>query len=45
MWIQTLLDAVVYAITGQGAVIGVPWSTVAPTIDLIPATSGAVPTH
>lgn len=41
-WIQTALDAVVYAITGQGAVIGAPWSTF---IELGPAMSGAVPTR
>lgn len=44
--IRAILAAVVFAITGGGAVIGDPYSTTAPTISVdVPATSGAVPTR
>lgn len=45
-WITSALAATVFAITGQGGVVGAPYSTTQPSISVdVPATSGSVPTR
>lgn len=44
-WITSALAAVVFAITGHGGVVGAPYSTTQPSIQIGTAESGTVPTR